>query len=207
MYMNRKISILILILLYFNSQVSSATPSVSVYTNKQVYEYGDFLSVTIHISELIGNQLILHITDSAGKTSSPIPIQISNLNDTISAPLPFYKTNYAPGTYRIDAEYSGSKSSGYFKLIDSDKIAIPPYYKELVRSWFQGIPNNSDYAGLIRELMSFNIIEVPNYQNKKIINIPKWVLNDAKWWSDDSISDNEFGHALQYLLQKGIISV
>ena len=205
----RKILVLIsLAILSFGSQYTLATPTLTVSTSKQVYEYGDFLSVNLQVSELTGDQIVLHIIDSSDHSSSPIPIQISKLNSTIIAPVPFYKTNYSPGTYQILAEYSGTKTDISFKLVDSGKIAIPAQYKILVKSWVEGTYKQEDFAALIRELINFKIINVPNYQTQLTsIYVPHWLENNAKWWSDDSISDDEFGSALQYLLQKEIISV
>ena len=37
--------------------------------------------------------------------------------------------------------------------------------------------------------------------------IPDWIKNNAKWWSLDSISDEEFISGLEHLIDIGIISV
>ena len=37
--------------------------------------------------------------------------------------------------------------------------------------------------------------------------IPFWVKNNAKWWSDDKISDNDFISGIQYLIEKNIINI
>ncbi len=37
--------------------------------------------------------------------------------------------------------------------------------------------------------------------------IPDWVKNNAGWWSDGLISDEDFAGGLQYLIANGIISV
>lgn len=198
---------IILIVLLFGAQYSFAVPVLSAST-KPVYEYGDFLTVTFQVSELTGDPIVLHIIDELGNSSSPIPIQISKLNSTIIAPIPFYKTNYLPGTYTISAEYSGAKTSISFDLVDSDKIAIPPQYKILIKSWLQGT-DNKNFADMVRELIHFDIFKVPGYQSQTLhtIHVPAWVKNDVKWWSDDSITDNEFGLAIQYLIKAGIMSV
>jgi len=185
----------------------SGEPSLSIYTDKQVYEYGDFLSVRLQVSEITRDPVVLHMVDPYEQSSSAIPIQISKLDSTIITPVVFYKTNYVPGKYQITAEYSGAKTTVSIELIDSDKIAIPTEYKSLAKSWFQGTPHESDFARLIAGLINSDIIKVPNYNAESAIHIPNWVLNEAKWWSDDLISDNEFGSSLQYLVQKGIISV
>lgn len=39
------------------------------------------------------------------------------------------------------------------------------------------------------------------------IQIPAWVKNDAKWWSEDTISDQTFVSGIQYMVKDGIIVV
>jgi methionine synthase II (cobalamin-independent) len=37
--------------------------------------------------------------------------------------------------------------------------------------------------------------------------IPDWVRNNAKWWSEGTISDNDFVQGIQYLIKNDIITV
>ena len=37
--------------------------------------------------------------------------------------------------------------------------------------------------------------------------IPDWVKNNAKWWSDDQISDEDFASGLEFLIKENIIDV
>jgi hypothetical protein len=199
---SRAIPILAIVgILFVGVQYSFATPSIVISTSKSVYEYGDHLSINFQVSELTGGDVIMHIIDSSNKTSAPIELTLYNGNTTITAPNPFYKTSYSPGTYHIEAEYSGSNATTTFNLIDSGKIAIPEELKTIV--------NHGDYEGLIRELINDNIINVANYSNQtnQIVHIPQWFKNSANWWSEGLTSDNEFGSSIQYLIQKGIIVV
>jgi hypothetical protein len=206
---SRRIPMLIMIgILFFSIQQGFATPSLDISTSKQVYEYGDLLSITLQVSELTGDQTILHITDSSNHTSAPINLPIDKLNTTITSPFAFYKTTFSPGTYHIDAQYSGAEAVTSFDLIDSGKIAIPTEFKTLVKTWLQGSLTDNDYAEIIRELINNNILNVPDHSNQtNQVHIPQWLKNNARLWTEDSISDNEFGSAIQYLIQNGIISV
>ena len=188
-------------ILFLGVQHSFASPSIEISTSKSVYEYGDFLSISFQVSEITGSNVIIHIIDSSNKTSSPIELTLYNGNTTITSPYPFYKTTFSPGTYHIEAEYSGSNATTAFNLIDSGKIAIPVELKTIV--------NHGDYEGLIRELINDNIINVANYNNQtnQIAYIPQWFKNSANWWSEGLTSDNEFGSSIQYLIQKGIIVI
>jgi len=41
----------------------------------------------------------------------------------------------------------------------------------------------------------------------EVIEIPQWVRNNAAWWADDLIEDNDFVSGIQYLIQKGIMVI
>ena len=185
-------------------------PSLSIQTDKTVYEYGDHLSLIFNVSELTGDSIIIRIIDDSGKASSPIPVSITNLKTEITSPDAFYKTTFKPGTYHIDATYSGTNSSTIFTLINSDKIAIPSQYKALVKLWSEGQqPTNTNFASVIRDLIQYNIIQIPGFNNQttNAVHIPSWVKNDAKCWSDNLISDNDFASGMQYLIESKIITV
>ncbi|MGI0006558.1 MAG: hypothetical protein ACREAR_01010 [Nitrosotalea sp.] len=206
---SRQILIFIMIgILSLSTQHSFATPSLEISTSKHVYEYGDLLSINFQVSKLASNSITIHITDSSNKTSAPINLPIDKLNNTITSPFPFYKTTFSPGTYHIDAEYSNATASVSFDLIDTGKIAIPVEFKSLVKTLEQGSPTDKVYAGIIRELINNNILSVPNYNNSTgQTYIPQWFKNSVQLWSNDSISDNEFGMSIEYLLEKGIMQV
>lgn len=196
-----------IISLVLGTQYSFATPSLEISTSKHVYEYGDFLSINFQVSQLSSHDIIIHITDSSNKTSSPITLPIDKTNSTITSPFPFYKTTFSPGTYRIDAEYSNSTASVSFDLVDSGKIAIPTEFKSLVKTLQQGSPTDKSYAGIIRELLNDGIISIPGYSQTNQTHVPQWFIKNVQRWSDDTISDNDFGMSIVYLIQKGIIQV
>jgi hypothetical protein len=54
------------------------------------------------------------------------------------------------------------------------------------------------YDGKNLETLSFSVVSE---------EIPDWIKNNAKWWSSDSISDNEFLDGIKHLIKIGIISV
>ena len=39
------------------------------------------------------------------------------------------------------------------------------------------------------------------------ISIPDWVRNNAGWWSDGAITDNDFASGLEYMIRENIIKV
>lgn len=48
---------------------------------------------------------------------------------------------------------------------------------------------------------------VTNSTTTQGIVIPSWVKNNAKWWSQGKVNDNQFEKGIQYLIQSGIMKV
>ncbi|MGI0011524.1 MAG: hypothetical protein ACREAE_09005, partial [Nitrosopumilaceae archaeon] len=112
--------------------------------------------------------------------------------------------------YYIDATYDGTNSTTSFSIIDSGKIVVPFWAKNIIVPWSKGIMTDKEFARQIRTLLEENIISAPglDIQNKdSAIKIPSWVKNTVKWWSEDLISDSDFALGIQYLLRTGIMSV
>ena len=43
--------------------------------------------------------------------------------------------------------------------------------------------------------------------NAEAAGVPAWVKNNAGWWSDGTISENDFLNGIQYLIKMGIMQV
>jgi len=64
----------------------------------------------------------------------------------------------------------------------------------------------------LREKYSLNIFENPTkkpdfLQNIEERTIPYWVKNNAGWWAEDKISDDDFIAGIEYLIKNKIISI
>ena len=71
-----------------------------------------------------------------------------------------------------------------------------------------------EYSGEISNIKDFEIMEfekksseIPIQAKSIPSEIPSWVKNNAKWWSEDSIDDNAFVQGIQYLIKEKIMSV
>ncbi|MBI1828057.1 MAG: S8/S53 family peptidase [Thaumarchaeota archaeon] len=47
----------------------------------------------------------------------------------------------------------------------------------------------------------------PNAAQVSSYNIPSWIKNTAKWWSQGAVTDDDFVKGIQYLVQQGVIAV
>jgi len=193
-----------------STSVVYATPTVSIYTEKEIYSYGDFLSFTIQVSEITGEPAILYIIDEAGKKSSAIPIPVIELKTKVPSPFPFESNVYPLGMYTLEIQYSGSSSMTEFELIDSGNIVIPLWIRELAKYWYNGAITDMEFSNGIGFLIKEGIIVIPETQNQKTsdeVKIPEWVKDSTGWWIDRQISDVEFAKGIEFLIKEGIIVV
>ena len=96
--------------------------------------------------------------------------------------------------------------------LDTQIISIsePGLYEIEVGIFGTGIGTNPEltFAGLgksgIFEIRSLSP-KIANEKNQ--ISIPDWVRNNASWWSEGSISDEDFASGIQFMIKDGIIKV
>lgn len=187
-----------------------AEPTVTIIMEKTTYSYCEKLFYTIQVSEVTGKPAIIHIRDETGKGSSAIPIQISNLENPVPSLVPFEAEVFPLGKYFIDVEYSESKYTAEFELIDSGNVCIPAWIKQLTYYWVTDQISDVSFSDGIEFLIEKEIIIIPETKTDsetKETEIPRWVKANAAWWIEEKISDSDFSQALQYLIKVGIIII
>jgi len=187
-----------------------AAPSVSIETSQETYHYGDHLNFMINVSEITGDIATVYITGPEGK-KSPLPVgQIFQEHTEFPARNPFAADDWETGTYTLEVEYSGAKSSVQFTIEDAGKIGIPSWIKDLAKMWVTDLISGKNFSVAIEYMINTEIIKIPYIatgDDADVTSIPAWVKNNAGWWATGLIDDTEFAVALQYLIKKGIITV
>ena len=189
---------------------SLAESAISITTNQSVYEYGDHLVMIISVSEITGDDASIYIIDPTERRSLLLQQPISQEYTEFPSKFPFDATIWKPGTYVLELEYSGDKSSTQFIIEDTGKIALPFWIKDLAHMWItEPLVTDKDFARALEYLIEKGIISIPYTEpgTETVSSIPEWVKNNAEWWIEGKISDTEFALALQYLVKAGIITV
>jgi len=187
-----------------------AESAISIATNQSVYEYGDHLVMIISVSEITGDDASIYIIDPTERRSLLLQQQISQEYTEFPSKFPFDATIWKPGTYVLELEYLGDKSSTQFIIKDTGKIALPFWIKDLAHMWItEPLVTDKDFARALEYLIEKGIISIPYTEpgTETVSSIPEWVKNNAEWWIEGKISDTEFALALQYLVKTGIITV
>ena len=204
------LSLLVIMSVFPSFYQAYAEPMITVQTSQNTYHYGDHLLITINVSEITGDAVTIYIIDTQEKKSILLNPPIFNETSEFPSQFPFDATIWKTGTYTLEVEYSGAKSSVHFSIKDTGEIALPFWIKDLAKMWVtEPLVTDKDFARAIEYLIQREIIKIPytEPEGETTASIPDWVKSNAEWWITEKISDKEFTLSLQYLVKTGIITV
>jgi len=93
----------------------------------------------------------------------------------------------------------------------AEKPQIPDWIRNNAEWWAQGAIGDNDFVSGLQYLIKEKIMQIP--ETSKAVTpggtgeIPAWIKNNADWWSQGLISDDDFVKGIQYLVEQGIIKV
>ena len=86
---------------------------------------------------------------------------------------------------------------------------IPDWVKNNAKWWSDGQVDDSTFSQGIGFLIKEKVISVsslpPPASAVAEEKIPDWIKNNAKWWADGMISEDDFLKGITYMVEKGII--
>ena len=105
----------------------------------------------------------------------------------------------------------------------TSQTTIPDWIRNNAKWWSEGAIGDSDFTSGIQFMIKENIMIIPDLpeevtqmelkDEKRAMgmereqNVPDWVRNNAGWWADGLISDDDFVSGIKYLVEQGIIRV
>ena len=96
-------------------------------------------------------------------------------------------------------------------ILENNSTVLPNWIKNTAGWWTNGEVEDDSFIRGIQFLIKNDLIlvEIPETteQNNSDEEIPDWIKNSAKWWSEGLISETQFVSGLQFLINNGIISV
>jgi len=96
-------------------------------------------------------------------------------------------------------------------VTDESKSDIPNWIRNNAKWWSEGKIEDNDFVSGIQFLIKEKIMQIPQTAKAPISTgseeIPSWIKNNAEWWSQGLISDDDFVKGIQYLIEQGIIQV
>jgi len=96
-------------------------------------------------------------------------------------------------------------------ISDSSTSQIPDWIRNNAEWWAQGAIGDQDFVSGLQYLIKEGIIQIPETTKATAADgsqeIPSWIKNNADWWAQGLISDDDFVKGIQYLVEQGIIQV
>ena len=88
---------------------------------------------------------------------------------------------------------------------------IPDWIRNNASWWVEGNIDDKAFVGGIQFLIKEGVIQIPETTKSPTPSgsqeIPAWIKNNADWWSQGLISDNDFLKGITFLVENGIITV
>jgi hypothetical protein len=93
----------------------------------------------------------------------------------------------------------------------SSQLKIPDWVRGNAEWWAQGAIGDSDFVSGIQYLIKEGIMTIPETATPASggdsKEIPSWIKNNADWWAQGLISDDDFVKGIQFLVENGIMEV
>ena len=96
-------------------------------------------------------------------------------------------------------------------VTEESKADIPNWIRNTAKWWSEEKIEDIDFVSGIQYLIKEDIMQIPETTSTTTASqsneIPSWIKNNAEWWSQGLISDDDFVKGIQYLVEQGIIVV
>lgn len=158
--------------------------------------------------KLIQGYLWIYETHSKGSNCNVLCSVIGSLLAKIDVKGTDFITSYDPHS---NVQYVALKEGS----IDVTLLSINQTF-HYVAPWF-GVFNSTNVAsGTLDQnywnnqtgLFPFKLdSQTPQQTLSTAKSIPSWIKNNAKWWHDGAIGDDEFTKGIQYMIQNGIMTI
>lgn len=101
---------------------------------------------------------------------------------------------------------------------ESVKEKVPGWIKNNAKWWAEGSIDDSSFVQGIQFLIKDGIMAIPQTNTDGLLDdtaiesdprqkIPDWIKNNAKWWSDGLIGEDDFIKGIEFLIKSGIVVV
>ena len=88
---------------------------------------------------------------------------------------------------------------------------VPDWIKNNAKWWSEGQIGEADFITGIQYMMKEKIIDIPDLpeqaSEKAEEKVPDWIKNNAKWWAEGLIGEDDFVNGIKWLVEHGIIRV
>ena len=96
-------------------------------------------------------------------------------------------------------------------LIEAENQHIPVWVRNNANWWSENQIDDSDFVAGMQYLIDKKIMKIPETQvaseSSGEASMPDWIKNNAGWWAEGLISDDDFVQGMQWLVANGVMRV
>ena len=194
---------------------------IIVTTDKSSYSEGDTILISGQVKEILQNVPVsVQIIAPSGDLVFLAQLDVGyskTFSTQAIAEGPMWQWT---GTYTIKVVYgtAGTAETTFDFLTTSTvtptseaKERVPGWIKNNAKWWSEGQIGDSDFVSGIQYLMKEKTIDIPDLPEQVSEtaqeHVPDWIRNNAGWWADGLISEDDFISGIKYLVEQGIIRV
>ena len=111
----------------------------------------------------------------------------------------------------MDSSGNRAEQVTFSIIVESTKTSVPEWVKNNAKWWSDGQVDDSTFSQGIGFLIKEKVISVsslpPQASAVAQEKVPDWIKNNAKWWADGMISEDDFLKGITYMVEKGIVKV
>jgi len=115
---------------------------------------------------------------------------------------------------RMMSQQDGAMRWSWNNQVESDistqsEEKVPGWIKNNAKWWSEGSIGDSDFVSGIQFMIKEKIINIPDLPEQASETaqekVPDWIRNNAKWWADGLISEDDFVNGIKWLVENGVI--
>ena len=195
-----------------------------IYESNTYISYNNYGNPSIRNSEGIIQSVILNAVPDGFKQHITIDIKFAKemaISDVIIQVVD--EINYSAQLRAVQAiqvikadTIEESKQEDKINIIEPTKTMpdnIPEWIKQRTKAWVNDSSSDVGFAQGLTGMINENILHIPDNRitaknmSEIVFEVPQWVKNNARWWTEDLISDIEFVNAIQFLLDNDHIKL
>jgi len=186
-------------------------PTISVSTDKDSYNSGDLIRVSGEVAELIpDSQISLNVFEpTLGRQ-----VEFQQLGVTADKKFSIdllaggiqWSSN---GTYTLSVLYGKGDISAEttFQFVVIDSFPDFPPSDDDAESPSITPKNNDDEPAPPPKDDELTPTSTSIDENLPLLEIPQWIRDTAKWWSEGSVTDSDFTGGISFLIKESIIII
>ena len=186
-------------------------PPISISTDKDSYNSGDMVRISGEVAELIpdskiflkvfeptfGRQVVFQQPEVTADKKFSIDLLVGGIQWS------------SDGTYTISVLYGegdiSAETTFEFVVIDSFP-AFPPSDDDADSPRITPRNNDDEPAPLPKD-DELTPTSTSIDENLPLLEIPQWIRDTAKWWSEGSVTDSDFTGGISFMIKESIIII